>query len=260
MTRRININADMGEGFGAYDIGDDAALLEIVKTANIACGKHGGDPGVMRRVAMAAVARGVSIGAHPGFDDLWGFGRRRIRMNADDLEYLVAYQIGAMRAMAVYAGAEITHVKAHGAMNTMAAADPDYARAIARAVKTVAPDLIHLVMPGTELEAATRALDLPLAREAFVDRSYEASGHLTPRGTPGAVLTDPAEAAARAVRMVEEGRLIARTGETLDLRFDSLCVHGDEPTAVAVARAAREALERAGTTIVTLPQMMASVS
>lgn len=253
--RRININADMAEGFGPYDIGDDAALLGIVASANIACGMHGGDPGVMRRVAIAAAARGVSIGAHPGFDDLWGFGRRRIDMAADALEHLVAYQIGAMQAMAAYAGVPVTHVKAHGALNNMACIRADYALAIARAVKVVDATLIHLVMPGTELERATLALDLPLAREAFVDRAYEDDGTLTPRRVAGAVIRDPGAAAARAVRMVTEGVVLSRHGTPLPLAFDSLCVHGDEPTAVAVAQAVRAALEAAGVAIVPLPEI-----
>lgn len=255
MAARININADLGEGHGAYDIGDDLALLDIVKTANIACGMHGGDATVMRRVVGEAARRGVSIGAHPGFNDLWGFGRRQIRMNAADLEYLVAYQIGAMRAMAAYEGQPVTHVKIHGAMNNMACVDRGYADAVARAVKTVAPDLIHLVIPRTEMERATLAAGLPMAREGFVDRAYEASGLLASRAVEGAVIRDPNTAAERALMLATEGVVIARTGEPVAIEVDSLCVHGDEPSAVAVARAAREALEMAGVEIVPLPEM-----
>jgi UPF0271 protein len=254
---RINLNADMGEGYGAYDIGADAELLEIVTSANIACGMHGGDPGIMRRTARMAAERGVSIGAHPGFADLQGFGRRRIAMDAAALEDLVAYQIGAMAAMAAAAGARVTHVKAHGALNNMACVDEAYALAVARAIKAVDAALIHLVMPGTEMERATERLGLPLAREAFADRSYEADGTLTPRGAEGAVIRDPEAAAARVVEMVRDGVIRARGGEALALRFDSLCVHGDEPTAVAVARAARAALEAEGARLVTLPEMLA---
>ncbi|MEM0922293.1 MAG: 5-oxoprolinase subunit PxpA [Pseudomonadota bacterium] len=256
MGRRININADMAEGFGAYDIGADETLLDIVKTANIACGMHAGDPTIMRRVVMAAAERGVSIGAHPGFDDLWGFGRRQIRMAPDQLEYLVAYQIGAMQAMAGYAGIPVTHVKAHGALNNMACVDAGYAMAIARAVKAVDPALIHLVMPKTEMERATQELDLPLAREAFVDRTYEDDGTLTPRSIAGSVLTDPEAAAARVVEMVRSGRITSRHGTEMEIGFDSLCVHGDEPSSVAVARAARDALTADGVEIVPLPAML----
>ncbi|MEL6336741.1 MAG: 5-oxoprolinase subunit PxpA [Pseudomonadota bacterium] len=257
MARRININADMGEGWGAYDIGDDAALLTIVKSANIACGFHGGDASVMRRTLEAAGRHGVSIGAHPGFDDLWGFGRRQIRMSPEALEHQIAYQIGAMLGMARYAGQTVTHVKAHGALNNMACVDRAYADAIMLAQAKVAPDLIALVMPGTEMEAAARAAGLRLGREAFVDRTYEDDGTLTPRTVAGSVIKDPTVAAERVVRMVLEETIVSRHGTPLPIGFDSLCVHGDEPTSVAVARAARAALEGAGVEIVTLPQMLA---
>lgn len=260
MSLRININADLGEGFGAYDIGDDAALLEIVKTANVACGFHGGDPAVMRRVALAAAARGVSIGAHPSFDDLRGFGRRQIRMKPDELEYLVAYQIGAMQAMAAYADLPVTHVKAHGALNNMASLDAGYAQAVARAVRVVDAKLIHLVMPGTELERASLELGLAVGLEAFVDRTYEDDGTLTPRSEPGSVLTDAAHAAERAVRMTREQIVIARSGKELPREIHSLCVHGDEPTAVAVARATRAALEAAGIEVAPLTEIVGGPS
>ncbi|MEM9761923.1 MAG: 5-oxoprolinase subunit PxpA [Pseudomonadota bacterium] len=256
MATRININADMAEGWGAYDIGDDETLLGIVKSANIACGMHGGDAAVMHRVILAAEKAGVSIGAHPGFNDLWGFGRRQIRMKADELEYLVAYQIGAMLGMAAYSGIAVTHVKAHGALNNMACKDADYAAAIMRAQRTVAPDLIALVMPGTEMEKAARTHGLTVGREAFVDRTYEDDGNLTPRTIPGSVIKDPAVAAERVVKMVQEETIVARSGKPLPIGFDSLCVHGDEPTSVAVAKAARDALEAAGVEIVTLPDML----
>ncbi|MEM7497408.1 MAG: 5-oxoprolinase subunit PxpA [Pseudomonadota bacterium] len=256
MARRININADMAEGWGAYDIGDDEALLRIVKSANVACGMHGGDASVMHCVIRAAEAAGVSIGAHPGFNDLWGFGRRQIRMNADQLEYLVAYQIGAMLGMARYSGIAVTHVKAHGALNNMACKDADYAAAIMRAQKTVAPDAIALVMPGTEMERAAKDAGLRVGREAFVDRTYEDDGNLTPRSIPGSVLKDPKVAAERVVKMVLEETIVSRHGTPLPIGFDSLCVHGDEPTSVAVAKAARQALEAAGVEIVTLPEML----
>ncbi|MGF1551745.1 MAG: LamB/YcsF family protein [Paracoccaceae bacterium] len=256
MARRININADLGEGFGPYDIGDDANLLEIVRTANVACGFHGGDPAVMARTLRAAEAHGVSVGAHPGFDDLAGFGRRRIVMDPARLEAMIAYQIGAMLGMAAYAGVEVSHVKAHGALNNMACDDRPYADAIMRAQARVAPWAIALVIPNTELEAAAEAAGLRVAREAFVDRTYEDDGRLTSRSEPGAVLKDPREAAERAVAMVREGVIVSRHGTRLETGFDSLCVHGDEPTSVAVARATREALEADGVEIVTLPAML----
>ncbi len=255
---KINLNADMGESFGAYTLGDDAALLEIVATANIACGFHGGDPSVMRRTMAAAAAKGVSVGAHPSFDDLAGFGRRRIRMAPEALEDLVVYQIAAAEGVARAAGARLTHVKAHGALNNMASVERGYADAICRAVRAVDPTLLHLVSPGTALEAATLAHDLPIALEAFIDRAYEANGVLTPRSEPGALIVDPAAAAARALALARDGVVIARTGERLAMRVDSLCVHGDGPTAVAAARAARAAIEAAGIEIAALPQTVAA--
>ena len=255
MPQRVNLNADLGEGFGAYEIGNDAAMLEVIGSASIACGFHAGDASVMHRVVMAAKARGVSIGAHPAFNDLWGFGRRAIEMRADDLEYMVAYQIGALQAIARYAGTAVTHVKAHGALSNMAAMRGDYALAIGRAIRAVDDRLIYVAIGGTEMERAGETLGLRVAREAFVDRLYEDDGNLTPRRIAGAVITDPDVAAARAVRMVREQVVIARSGAVLPRRIDTLCVHGDEATGVAVARAARAALEAADIQLVTLPEM-----
>jgi 5-oxoprolinase (ATP-hydrolysing) subunit A len=256
MAHRINLNADLGEGFGAWDLGDDSSMIGIVRSINVACGLHAGDPVVMRRVALEAKANGVSIGAHPGFDDLRGFGRRQIRMPADELEYLVAYQIGALKAMACYAGVPVTHVKPHGALNNMAAEDEAYAMAIGRAIKTVDRDLIFLALAGSEMEKAARRLDLPLAREAFADRTYEDDGNLTPRSVNGSVLRDADLAAERVVRMVQDGVITSRHGKKLEVGFESLCVHGDEPTAVGLARLCRETLEQEGIEIVTLPELL----
>lgn len=252
---KVNLNADMGEGFGAYDIGNDAEILKIVTSANVACGMHAGDPNVMHRVVTEAKARGVSIGAHPGFNDLWGFGRRRIDMRPTDLEYLVAYQIGALQAMCAYAGVKVTHVKAHGALNNMAAEDENLAMAIGRAIKTVDRNLIYLVLSGSEMEKAGERLNLPIAREAFVDRLYDDDGNLTSRKIPGSVIHDPKFAQERVVRMVLDQEIISRNGKRMPTKIDSLCVHGDEPTAIAVARAAREGLEAAGVRIVPLTEM-----
>ena len=201
---RINLNADLGEGFGAYDIGDDEALLKIVRSANVACGFHASDPVVMQRVVTRAAAEGVSVGAHPGFNDLWGFGRRRIHMAPRDLEYSVAYQIGALQAMAAYAGVPVTHVKPHGALNNMAAEDFELALAIGRAIKTVDASLIYLALSGSEMERAALELGLTVAREGFADRLYEDDGNLTPRRIAGAVIDDPAVARENVVRMVRE--------------------------------------------------------
>src|SRR5262249_47639212 len=167
MTKLINLNADIAEGWGAYDIGNDAELMKIFKSASVAAGCHAGDPNTMHRICMLAKEEGVSIGVHPGFNDLWGFGRRRISMNASDLEYMIAYQIGALQAMACYAGLPVTHLKAHGALNNMAAEDESYAEAIGRAIKVVDRDIIYVVLFGSEMEKAARKLGLRLALEGF---------------------------------------------------------------------------------------------
>lgn len=255
MTIAINLNADMGEGYGAYDIGDDEGILKIIKSANIACGFHAGDPVTMREVVLRAKEEGVSLGAHPGFNDLWGFGRRQIDMRPDELEYMIAYQLGAMQAMATYAGLPVTHLKPHGALNNMAAVRADYALAIGRAIKTVDPSVIYVALSGSEMEKAGRELGLRVAREGFCDRQYDDEGNLVSRKLPGSVLKDPAVVAEQVLRLVLEGEIVARSGKVIEHRADTLCIHGDEPSAIAVARSAREALERAGVKIVPLPEM-----
>ena len=255
MATQVNLNADMGEAFGAYDIGDDEALLKIVRSASIACGFHAGDPLTMHRVVRRAKEEGVSIGAHPGFNDLWGFGRRRIDMKPDHLEYLVAYQIGALQAIAAYAGERVTHVKPHGALNNMAADNAEYAMAIGRAISTVDRDLIYVALSGSEMETAGRKLGLRVAREGFCDRLYDDDGNLTSRGIPGSVIKDPAVATKRVVDMVRNGEIISRNGKRIARTIDTLCVHGDEPTAIALASAVRAGLEAAGVEIVPLTAM-----
>lgn len=255
MARKVNLNADIGEGYGAYDIGDDAALLKIIKSANVACGFHAGDPKTMYRLVTESRDLGVSVGAHPGFNDLWGFGRRRIQMPPQDLEYMVAYQIGALQAMARYAGMPVTHVKPHGALNNMAAEDADLAMAIGRAIKTVDPNLIYVALAGSEMERAAQRLGLPLAREGFADRRYDDDANLASRLLPDAVIRDPKQAAAQVVRMVSEGEVVSMSGKTVKVNVDTICVHGDEPTAVHVAGKVREGLEAAGIEIVPLSEM-----
>ncbi|MFN3576501.1 MAG: LamB/YcsF family protein, partial [Tabrizicola sp.] len=234
--RRIDLNADMGEGFGPWPMGDDTALLDIVTTANIACGFHAGDPDTMAATLAAARARGVAVGAHPGFDDKPGFGRRLIPMAADAVERMVAYQVGAAQAMAALAGTQLTHVKTHGALNNLCQGDAAASQAVARAVRAVDAGLVLLVMPGTAAERAARDAGLTTAAEAFADRAYADDLTLAPRGTPGAVLHDPDAIAARALDMVLSGEVETLSGRRLPLRFDSLCLHGDGATAVATAR------------------------
>lgn len=255
MTIKTNLNADMAEGFGAYDIGDDNGILKIIGSANIACGFHAGDPLTMRRVVENAKREGVTVGVHPGFNDLWGFGRRRIDMRPEDLEYMVAYQIGALQAMASYSNVKVTHLKPHGALNNMAAENKEYAMAIGRAIKAVDSSIIYLALSGSEMEKAGRSLGLRVALEGFCDRQYEDDGNLTSRKIPGSVFKDPAVATKQVVDMVVHNFITTRSGKQIPCKVHSLCVHGDEPTAVALARQVREGLEKAGVKMVTLPEM-----
>jgi 5-oxoprolinase (ATP-hydrolysing) subunit A len=255
MATAINLNADIAEGFGAYDVGDDAGILKIIGSANIACGFHAGDPRTMRNVVREAKRLGVTIGAHPGFNDLWGFGRRRIDMSPDDLEYMVAYQIGALQGMAAYEGEKVTHLKPHGALNNMAAENKDYALAIGRAIKAVDPRIIYVALAGSEMEKAGRRLGLPVAIEGFCDRQYDDDGNLTSRKIPGSVIKDAAVATRQALDMVLNNTITSRNGKKIKCKVHSLCVHGDEPTGVATAQAVREGLEKAGVKLVSLTQM-----
>ena len=246
----VDINSDMGEGFGPWKMGDDEAMLSIVSSANIACGWHAGDPIIMHRTAAIAKAKGVSIGAHPGFGDLWGFGRRVIRGDSmADLEKQIAYQVGAMQALAVMAGHKVTHVKTHGAMGNMSNDDDEMAMAVGRAIKAVDPALVYVVMPGLSTERAAEKLGLPMAREVFADRTYDDSGNLTSRKVEGAVIHDAAMAAQRVLRMVEDQEVVTVTGKRLKVKIDTICVHGDNPAAVAMAKTVRDTLEAAGIAI-----------
>jgi UPF0271 protein len=242
----VDLNCDCGEGFGPYVLGDDAAMFEIVTSANVACGFHAGDPDIMAKTFGLARQHKVAVGAHPGFPDLAGFGRRRLPFSAAEIERLVAYQIGAAQAMAAYAGHRLTHVKAHGALGNIAMDEPAVARAIARAARAVDRDLVFLAIAGTHLEREGAEAGLPIAREIYADRAYTDEGILVSRALPGAVLHDSAEAAARVVTMVREGAVIAMSGRRLPVGIDSICVHGDTPGAVAMARAVRDALAEAG--------------
>ncbi|MCZ0735197.1 LamB/YcsF family protein [Phreatobacter sp. AB_2022a] len=243
----VDLNSDMGEGFGPWQMGDDAAMLDIVTSANVACGWHAGDPIIMHRTAEIAKAKGVSIGAHPGFGDLWGFGRRVIRGDSmAELEKQVAYQIGAMQALAAMAGHKVTHVKAHGALGNMSNDDEDIALAIGRAIKGVDASLVYVVMPGLPTERVAERLGLAMAREVFADRTYDDNGNLTSRKKDGAVIHDAALAAERVLRMVEDQEVVTVTGKVLKVVIDTICVHGDNPAAVAMARTVRQRLEAAG--------------
>jgi UPF0271 protein len=243
----MDLNADLGEGFGPWTMGDDAGVLQFVTSANIACGFHAGDPRVIDRTVALAARAGVAIGAHPSHYDLRGFGRRSIAADPEEVEADVLYQVGAVLAFAASHGKPLVHVKPHGALYNQAAVDNGLARAIARGVARVSRDLVLVgsASSGAMREAAA-AEGLRFAAEAFADRAYEKDGTLVPRGREGAVITDSAEAAARAVRIAREGRIAAVGGAVIALAADTICLHGDTPGAVDHARAVRAALEAAG--------------
>ncbi|MBS0446674.1 MAG: LamB/YcsF family protein [Proteobacteria bacterium] len=245
-ARRIDLNCDMGEGYGAWTMGDDLALLDHVTSANIACGFHAGDAMTMQRVVAAAFARGVHVGAHPSLPDLQGFGRRVMRVSPAEVHAMVVYQVGALAAFARAAGGKLSHVKAHGALYNMAAQDAALADAIARAVRDVDPTLALFGLAGSLQIAAAEQLGLRAVSEVFADRSYQDDGSLTPRGQPGAMIEDAEVAAAQVRRMVEQGSVRAVGGKDVPVRADTLCIHGDQPGALAFARKIRTALEDAG--------------
>lgn len=242
----IDLNCDCGESFGAYVMGDDAAMLDVVTTANVACGFHGGDPEVMAKTFRIAREKGVAAGAHPGFPDLWGFGRRRLPFSAAEIERLVAYQLGAAAALASYAGHRLTHAKPHGALSNIASEREDVARAIIRAVKAVDARLVLLAVAGTNLESVGSAEGLIIAREIYADRGYGDDGLLLPRSTQGALLHEPEAIASRVLVMLKEGAVIAASGKRIPTQVDSICVHGDTPEAVAIAKTLRRRLIEAG--------------
>jgi UPF0271 protein len=246
---RVDLNCDMGESFGAWRMGCDAAILDHVSSANIACGFHAGDPGTMRATVSAALAKGVAIGAHPSFPDLQGFGRRAMTLTPDEVYDLCVYQIGALAAFARAAGGRLHHVKAHGALSNMAARDPALADAITRAARDVDPGLISYAQAGTELVRAAERIGLPFASEVFADRTYQGDGQLTPRSRPGAMIENVEDSIAQVLRMVREGRVRSVNGADVEVRPDTVCVHGDQPRAVEFVRRLREALAREGVSV-----------
>jgi 5-oxoprolinase (ATP-hydrolysing) subunit A len=242
----IDLNCDLGEGFGDWRMGDDSAMLRVVSTVNVACGFHAGDPQIMAETFAAAKQAGVAIGAHPAYPDLQGFGRRPLPYSAVEIERLIAYQLGAAMGIAALAGHRITHVKAHGALANRATEDADAADAIARAIKAVDPKLVILAIAGTEIEHAAERCGMKAAREIFADRAYTKAGNLVPRSEAGAVIHDSKVAAARVLAMLRAGAIIAADGTRIPVGIDSICVHGDTPGAVEMALAVRQALMGAG--------------
>lgn len=243
---RIDINCDMGESFGPWTMGADAEVMPNITSANVACGAHAGDATVMRRTVRGATQHGVSVGAHPGFADLQGFGRREIQADPAEVEDSLIAQVGALAAIARAEGVPIRHVKAHGALYNMAARDARLAAAIARAIKAVDPSLIMFGLPASALIDAGAAAGLRVAAEGFADRAYEPDGSLTPRSRAGAVIHDPAVVVERAVRMIRDGVVLTPSGKEIPLRVDTICVHGDTPGAPQLTKQIRAGLEAAG--------------
>ena len=246
MSRTVDLNADMGESFGSWKMGNDAALLDIVTSANIACGFHAGDPDVMAATMRLAVERGVGIGAHPGFPDLQGFGRFRMHRPHSSLANAMRYQVGAAQAMARAAGGQVRHLKLHGALANMASEDADLARACYEGALSVAPDLVIMVLAATKQQEAVEALGCAWAGEIFADRAYNDDATLVDRSLPGAMVRDPSRAAARMVDMVTAGAIIADSGVRIPARIDTICCHGDTPEALEISAAVRSGLEEAG--------------
>ncbi len=246
---RVDLNADMGESFGPWKMGDDARLLQTVTSANIACGAHAGDPDVMAETMRLAMENGVGIGAHPGFADLHGFGRNRLSLPRSSLQNSIRYQVAAAVGMARSIGASVRHLKLHGALANMASEDEQLARDLYEAALSVAPDLIVMVLAATAQEDAVRALGCLYASEIFADRAYNDDATLVDRSLPGAVIHDPAVAGDRMVEMVTSGAIITESGKRIRTAIDTICLHGDTPTAVEIAQSVRGALEAADITV-----------
>ncbi|RLG84805.1 MAG: LamB/YcsF family protein [Thermoprotei archaeon] len=249
MARYVDLNTDSGESFGRWRLGNEEELFRYVTSANIACGFHAGDPNVMRRTVKLAREMGVAVGAHPGFPDLMGFGRRNMEVRREELVNYVIYQVGALEAFTRVEEVELQHVKPHGALYNMAWVRRDYAEAIVEAIKLLNPRLILVAPYGSEMHRVAESEGIRVAFEGFADRGYTPEGRLVPRGSPGAVITDPREAAERALRMVSEGRIKAVDGREIEIKVHTICIHGDSPNAVEMARAIRRRLEEAGITV-----------
>ena len=253
----INLNADLGEGYGPWQMGDDEAMLSIVASANIACGGHAGDPYVMRRAVNLAHERGVSIGAHPSYPDLLGFGRRPMTLTPSELESQIAVQVGALAGIAALEATRVTHVKPHGALNNLACIDRNVADTICRAIRDIDRELILLAPAASHLVVAGRAAGLAVVEEIFADRAYLADGQLVPRSRPDAMIHGSAACLKHVLAMLDAGALIAVDGTRIATPIGSICVHGDSPDAVHVARHLREKLGGHAFHIATLPEIVA---
>ena len=249
---QVDLNCDLGESFGAYTIGLDDQVIPHVTSVNIACGAHAGDTSVMRNTVRCAHAAGVAIGAHPGYPDLMGFGRRALAMSPNDVYASILYQVGALAAFAKAEGAQLHHVKPHGALYNAAAKDATLAQAIAQAVKDFDDQLILVGLAGSESITAAQNVGLRTASEFFADRAYQENGALVPRTLAGAVITDKQKAIERTLRAVKEGVVESENGTVIPIAADTICIHGDNPAAVAFAAEIHAALEAAGVTVCAL--------
>lgn len=256
MKKIVDLNSDVGESFGAYKIGLDEEVLNYVSSANIACGWHAGDPIVMRKTVEAALKNGVGIGAHPGFFDIMGFGRRSMAVSPNEMKQYIIYQLGALHGFVKAVGGKMQHVKPHGAMYNMAAKDDKLAEAIIDGIWEVDRDLIVLGLSGSKMVNAAKEKGLKAANEVFADRAYNSDGTLVARSLPGSMILDKNIAISRVIRMVTEGKVTAINGEDMNIKVDSICVHGDNPEAVEFVRLIKEALSRANAEIKPLNQFI----
>ncbi len=249
---KIDLNSDLGEGFGAYNLSDDEAILGLITSANIACGYHAGDALTMEKTVVMAKKYGVGIGAHPGFPDLQGFGRRKMNLSLEEIYVYTKHQIGSLWGFAKSNGVPITHVKPHGAMYNMAAVDIDIALAIGGAIRDIDPDIILMGLSGSKLIEAGKYLGLRVASEVFADRRYLEDGTLMPRSLKGSVIHNPDEALKQVLKMVKDGRVVSNTGVEIDVTADSICVHGDNPSALKLVKTIRHGLLESGVSIVNI--------
>jgi UPF0271 protein len=249
MTLRIDLNCDMGESFGAYHMGNDEAILDFVNSANVACGFHAGDPSTIHKTVEAALAKGVAVGAHPGLPDLQGFGRRAMAVSSAEAYDMVLYQVAALAGFARALGGRLTHVKAHGALYNTAAKDLRLAEALAKAVYDFDRELVLFALAGSAMIRAAEDVGLHTASEVFADRTYQDDGSLTPRSHPNAMITDVEASIAQVKRMVTERVVRSVRGNDVPVRADTLCIHGDQPDALAFAERIRDELQRAGVAV-----------
>ncbi|AMM51836.1 LamB/YcsF family protein [Rufibacter sp. DG15C] len=245
----VDVNCDLGESFGAYHLGNDEAILPFVTSANIACGFHAGDPSVMKKTVRLALANNVAIGAHPGFPDLVGFGRRELAVSPEEVYDMVVYQIGALHAFVQAQGGQLHHVKPHGALYNMAAVNAGLAQAIAEAIYHVHPQAVLYGLAGSELIKAGQKIGLQVAQEVFADRTYQADGTLTSRKQPNALITNQKEATSQVLRMVQEGKVRSQQGTDIEIQADTICLHGDGAHALEFARILHQMLTQEGITL-----------